>query len=294
MAGYSIHYLEQLTGIKAHTLRIWEQRYNLLQPDRNAAKVRTYNDEDLKRILSVSTLIHAGYKISEVVALPENEIQKRIQEIQQSTLDSETTDYAIVNTLIEAAMTYDEMLFESIYKKAIQRNGMEHTFLYIIHPLLVRIGTLWNIDQLIPSQEHFISNLVRKKLFAAINDCKNPFKEETWILFLPENEDHEIGLLFATFLLRYYGKKVIYLGQKVPLSNIASALASTKADGILSFQVVNTTEEFNLTYCNAINALSVKQKILCAHPFVYKKEDLKTITNITSPADFIHWIKKQA
>lgn len=293
MSTYSIQYLEQLTGVKAHTIRIWEQRYQLLNPERNAANIRSYNDDDLKKILAIATLIHSGYKISDVASLPTDAIHQRVQEIQHPEMDNDITDYAHINDLIAAAMSFDEDEFEKIYKKIIRKNGVEHTYLHIIHPLLVRIGSLWNIDQLVPSQEHFISNLIRKKFFVATDACKIIPGSETWILFLPENEDHEIGLLFSNFLLRYYGKKTIYLGQRVPVRNIADVIKSTGATGILCFQVVNSTQEHNSRFLHELNALPQGiTKILCSAPFVYKKDELCNIKNITNPTDFINWIKK--
>lgn len=218
MASYSIRDLEKLSGIKAHTIRIWEKRYALLEPERSETNIRTYSDESLKRLLNITTLVDQGIRISKVADMTEEQLHEAVL----SLLNEKDSYKVVIDQLIVAMVNVDEQRFEKLISDAILRNGFEVTILDIMYPFLARIGVMWQTGNINPAQEHFISNLIRRKVIVAIdgqmmNVHENPL---TFILFLPEGELHEIGLLFYDYLIRKAGHKVIYLGQSVPYDDL--------------------------------------------------------------------------
>lgn len=239
MSQYSISDLEELTGIRAHTIRAWEQRYQLLNPERSEGNTRYYNDEELRHLLSISALLSAGSKISALSRLSKKELQNRMDQlILDKTQSSDSHNNAIIHQLIDAGLRYDELLFEKAFSAAVLKYGLVSAYEKIIYPMLVRVGLLWGKSDLLPAQEHFISNLLKQKLFYAIEQCPVGLEaKETWLLFLPEEEDHEIALLIAAFLLRSSGRRVVYLGQRVPLANLSQAVKVVKPDYLMCFVV---------------------------------------------------------
>jgi DNA-binding transcriptional MerR regulator len=240
MSTYSIKDLERISNQKAHTIRIWEQRYGLLEPERSETNIRHYNDDQLKKLLNVCTLMNRGMKISHISKLSKKEIAAEIDLIIAGSFQSDVHIQAIINQALIAIATYDAVLFDELFRNAVQRMGLKKTYLRIVYPLLVRTGMMWTKDDLLPAQEHFLSNLIRQKLFTAIDSV--PLAQEpdqTWVLFLNEEENHEIGLLFAYHLLRQHGKKVIYLGARVPYQNLASVVNECRPTHIYTFFVAN-------------------------------------------------------
>mgnify|MGYP000879292437 CR=1 FL=1 len=218
MSSYSIKDLERISGIKAHTLRIWEQRYNIISPNRTDTNIRHYSDEDLKSVLNIGILNNCGYKISKIAKMQKEEISASVVEITGNNFDANVQ----IDNLIIAMTEMDEDRFEKFLSANILRSGFEKTFLEILHPFMVKVGVLWLTNSINPAQEHFISNLVRQKLIAAIDGTVIAGNQETakCLLYLPENELHEINLLFANLILKKNGFKTIYLGQSVPYSDI--------------------------------------------------------------------------
>jgi DNA-binding transcriptional MerR regulator len=218
VSSYSIKDLERISGIKAHTLRIWEQRYNIISPNRTDTNIRHYSDEDLKSVLNIGILNNCGYKISKIAKMQKEEISASVVEITGNNFDANVQ----IDNLIIAMTEMDEDRFEKFLSANILRSGFEKTFLEILHPFMVKVGVLWLTNSINPAQEHFISNLVRQKLIAAIDGTVIAGNQETakCLLYLPENELHEINLLFANLILKKNGFKTIYLGQSVPYSDI--------------------------------------------------------------------------
>lgn len=222
MGNYSIKDLEYLSGIKAHTLRIWEQRYGIIIPKRTATKIRYYDDLDVRQLLNVAFLNHNGYKISKIAKLSAKEINALVEDIAVSSADYNTQ----IATLILAMVNLDEQRFNQVIKLQSEMEGFEQTALQIIFPFLTRVGILWQTGDVNPAQEHFISGLIRQKLLAAIDNFGVEYKENTkkFLLFLPEGEWHEIGLLFAYYLIKKRNHKVLYLGQSMPFGDLASTI----------------------------------------------------------------------
>lgn len=287
MAFYSIKELEQLSNVKAHTIRIWELRYKILTPERTDTNIRLYDDDQLKKLLNVCALMNNGMKISQVSKLSVKEIGIEIDKLIASINPSNQQQETIISQMIIAITNFDETHFEKTFANSILRFGLLSTYSDIIYPLLIRVGLLWTKSDIIPAQEHFMSNLIKQKLFAAIDAMVLPSKpDQTWILFLNEYEEHEIGLLFANYILRKQGKKVIYLGQKVPYDNLSNVILKNKPTHIITFFVkkhfeteINqflkrTKKDFkNVTIC-----LTGNEEILSK----IASEDIKIIHNIHS------------
>tara|TARA_B100000497_G_C7628214_1_gene377512 strand:+ start:185 stop:1051 length:867 start_codon:yes stop_codon:yes gene_type:complete len=234
---YSIQDLEELSGVKAHTIRIWEKRYNLLVPERTATNIRLYSDNDLRKLLNVSTLINLGLKISKISELSELEIGEKIEEhLLPEKTDKQTELF--INNLISAGITFDTFRFDSTFSSAILRFGLRDTYTKVLLPVLIRIGLMWGKNQIIPAQEHLISNLIKQKLFAGIDGLPlNTSPKKKYLLFLPPNENHEIGLLLSYYLLKQAGHRVYYLGANVPINNLNIAVKSANPDFIVFFVV---------------------------------------------------------
>jgi len=218
MANYSIRDLEKLSGIKAHTIRIWEKRYQLIQPRRTSTNIRYYSDNELKKLLNISILHRHGYRISKIAQLDNDEIHERIREITNEGCDF----ISQVENLVIAMIELDENKFEKILSKSIIRIGFEETIIKLVYPLFEKIGILWVTGTINPAQEHFMSNLIRQKLVSAIDGqiSSDSSASKKFILFLPEGELHELGLLFYSFMLKKSGHQVIYLGQSVPFHDL--------------------------------------------------------------------------
>lgn len=245
MGNYSIKELEQLSGIKAHTIRIWEKRYGIIKPQRTATNIRFYSDEDLKKIINVSMLNANGFKISKISEMTDQEIFEKIFEISQSDSDNSVH----INQLTVAMVDLDEEKFETSLSGLFLRYNFEQTMLEIVYPFLEKIGILWQSDKITPGQEHFISNLIRQKMIVAIDGLPLPSADRTKaLLFLPEGELHEIGLLFYHYLARKAGFRTIYLGQTVPHADLKQVYAFHRPEimitSITTALAATTTQDY--------------------------------------------------
>ncbi len=262
MGVYSIKQLEQLSGIKAHTIRIWELRFNLLKAKRTCTNIRFYDDNQLKLLLNISTLIDHGYKISKIAYLESHIIREEVNKI----LDKSTCDLIhqdALNSMIVAAMELDERKFEKIFSYQILRYGLKETMLKVIYPFLHKIGILWGTNKLNVGQEHFISNLIRQKLIGAIDALAiDPAPDsKTYLLFLKEGELHEIALLFAYYLLKLNHKKVYYLGQNLPLEDLAEMQKQIQADIALTFIITPLKEHCIIEFKDSITQIFKEKTI---------------------------------
>ncbi len=251
MSQYSIKELEVLTGIKSHTIRIWEQRYQLLEPNRTDTNIRYYTEEDLRHLLNVSLLNKNGVKISHLAKMSAQEIRDKVLAISEN-------NHAYINqidALVLAMITYNDENFEKTLNTNILRIGFEKTFVHIIFPLLKRIGVLWQTAVIRPAQEHFISNLIRQKIIVAIDgqmDIRTP-EATRFLLFLPEKEWHELSLLFLNFLLRSRSNRTLYLGCAVPFDDIQSANDEFKAHYIVTVLTSAPKEEAAYNYLKRLS-----------------------------------------
>lgn len=232
MSSYSIKDLEVLSGIKAHTLRIWEQRYNLIAPARTDTNIRQYTGDDLKLLLNVSLLNQNGYKISKIANMSQEELTQEVISITDRNLKYPDQIQALTLAMIDI----DEARFEKIMAKNILQFGLEKTMINIIYPFLSKIGLMWQTGSINPAQEHFISNLIRQKLIVAIDGQYNSPKPDAkkFLLFLSEGELHELSLLFTHYIVKSRQQKSIYLGQSLPFNDLVSTYNAHNPDYIVT------------------------------------------------------------
>ena len=240
MHSFTIKDLENLSGIKAHTLRIWEQRYSFLKPNRSFTNIRYYSNAELKTILNIALLNKYGYKISHIDKMTAAEVSEKIL-----TLHPEAQQERIVNELIQKMIDLEIESFETILEKYIAARGIERTITQIIFPYLQKIGILWLTNHINPAQEHLVSNVIRQKLIVGIEACHTSVTvNKTILLFLPEGEHHELGLLFMHYLLKNRGATVIYLGANIPLKDVEYVVKLKKPDYIYS-HLTTVGQKFN-------------------------------------------------
>lgn len=217
--NFSIKDLENLSGIKAHTIRIWEKRYNILNPDRTATNIRMYDSANLQKILNVAFLNEHGYKISRISKLSEEEIAKMVRSISASA----SKENRAQNSFKLSMMNFDEELFNSTYNNLRKDKTFREIFNQVFLPLLEQIGMLWQTDTIKPIHEHYIVDLIKQKLYFNLAEIKKelkPTSDKLYVLFLPENEIHDIGIIYLYYELLYHGNKAIYLGPSLPLSDL--------------------------------------------------------------------------
>lgn len=260
MSVYSIRDLEQLSGIKAHTLRIWEQRYNIVSPKRTDSNIRYYDDVDLKLVLNISLLKDYGFKISHIADMTAVEMKNEITKITDKSLSSSEQVQALTLAMIEL----DEERFDKIISTNVLQLGFERTMMQIIYPFLVRVGVLWQTGAIHPAQEHFMSNLIRQKLIVAIDGqiIKYNPNAQKFLLFLPEGELHELSLLFANYLVKSRNQKAIYLGQSLSLHDLYEVYAIYQPQYIMTIATSNPSQDTIQTYIDQLAQKFSKAKIL--------------------------------
>lgn len=237
---YSIKDLERISGIKAHTLRIWEQRYNILTPERTQTNIRYYNNFNLKKIINVALLNNNGFKISAIAKMSDSELLKEVERF----LNDYKKESDQVDHLVLCLMDLDESKFEQIMNNAIIHFGFEDTMEKIIFPFFRQMGNLWLLGIINPAQEHYISNLIRQKIIVGIDriTTRPGIQARKILLYLPQLELHEMGLLYAHYLSKLRGHQCFYLGQSVPLEDLTAICKQLKPDQILSIYTAPNAE----------------------------------------------------
>ncbi len=232
MAIYSIRDLEKLTGIKAHTIRIWEQRYRLITPARTETNIRYYTDENLRHLFNIALLNRYGYKISKLAKMQPEEIAARVAEIAETN----SSPNAQVDALTLAMIDLDEPAFDRIFSTYSFENGFEKTILELIYPFLDKLNVLWLTQSVSPAHEKFITNLIRRKIIVAIDKEETVPKNEgaKFLLYLPEGESQELTLLFLHYLLRSRNQKVVYLGAGTSLDDLRDACQPYQPDFVFT------------------------------------------------------------
>ena len=216
---FTIKDLEHLSGIKAHTIRIWEKRYGILTPERTDTNIRYYGMKQLKKLLNVALLYRGGYKISKIGALADSDIERLVLEYNAKGDDA----HGYVDQLVLAMLQFDQKQFEQIYNRLTADFSFRYVFVKVFVPLLYNVGLQWQSDQITPAHEHFISNLIKQKLHLNIERVQqqaNSTNGHAYVLFLPQYEIHELGLLYLNYELLLNGYNTVYLGQSVPLDSL--------------------------------------------------------------------------
>ena len=202
MDFFTIKDLENISGIKAHTIRIWEQRYEFLKPNRTDTNIRTYTNQDLKRVLNIALLNKYGFKISHIDKMNEGEREEKIR----SLSDQKAQNERVVNDLVKFMIDVEVEKIDQVLENHISLTGVEQTITQIIFPFMEKIGILWVTNHINPAQDHLVSNLIRQKLIVGIDKIVIDDKtNKSALLFLPEGEFHELGLLFVCYLLKRKG-----------------------------------------------------------------------------------------
>jgi len=220
---FSIRDLENLSGIKAHTIRIWEKRYNLLTPERTDTNIRTYTLASLQKLLNITLLYHNGHKISKIAKIPEDEIPLIVREI----VAKNSTKHHAINAFKLAMINFDQTIFFNTYNSLINVKSFREVFKETFIPLLNELGLLWQTDTISPAHEHFITSLIKQKIHLnteKLQHLKPTKTDKVFVAYLPENEIHEIGLLYLNYEIILRGYKSIYLGQTIPMENLMDVM----------------------------------------------------------------------
>lgn len=255
--GYSIKDLEVLSGIKMHTIRIWEQRYSLLNPIRTATNIRSYSDDDLKKLLNISFLTRNGYKISKIAALNNDEIRDIVINIS----DSQTSGPEYINKLLLQMVNLDIAGFEKLVNEILERYSFEEACFSIFFKLFEKVGTYWQAGSIFPAQEHYITHLFRQKLIAAIDQLEPQYNQPVFLFYLPENELHELGLLFYSYLARKLNYNVFYLGQSVPIEDLQKLQSKLDVQYVFTSFVNSITKNDLEEYLLKLKIIFEKQRV---------------------------------
>lgn len=249
---FSIKDLENLSGIKAHTIRIWEKRYNILEPMRTDTNIRYYDLASLQKLLNITLLHNHGYKISKISKYPEETIPALVLEI----ISEKSAKHHAINAFKMAMMNFDQTLFFNTYNSLLSEKTFREVFYDVFIPLMSEIGILWQTDTITPAHEHFVSYLIKQKIL--INTEKLQVLEPTktdkvFILYLPLNEIHELGLMYLNYEIIYHGYKTIYLGESVPIESLKDIKKYFDTIVYVSYLTVEPNKELVNEYVNKIN-----------------------------------------
>jgi MerR family transcriptional regulator, light-induced transcriptional regulator len=250
MALYSIKDLERLSGVKAHTIRIWEKRYGIVSPQRTDSNIRFYCDTEVKKLMNVAILQHHGYKISKLAGLDPDELSRKVMEVSIVTNGHDSQ----VENLVVAMIEMDEAKFEKLLNQSIIKEGFENMVFKVLHPFFEKIGVLWQAGSINPAHEHFISNLVKQKIYVAIDSIPVPSGQDVkkFLLFLPEWDLHDLGLLVYNYILKSRGFKVIFLGPNVPEEDVKAVTSFIHPDYFLTIFSTAVERERIESYINRL------------------------------------------
>ena len=284
MRHYTLYELEKLTGILAATIRVWERRYNIIKPKRTDTNRRWYDDDDLRRLINISVIYHSGIKISKIARYSESELEEKVEFLTKDSVSSDTQ----INSLIVAMLSFNGNAVNEILLRSIINSGFEETFSNVVFPFLRRVGIMWHTGSVNIGAEHFITNIFRGRLISAIDSLPpaNDPERKRVIMYLPDNELHEMGLLFYSYLIRKLGHEVLYLGQTTPFTALAEANEKWHSDilvtGVLSDLSISEPQE----YLNNLSSTFKSQKILVSgsladEPVIDKYKNIYPVRSVS-------------
>ena len=259
-SSFSIKNLENISGIKAHTIRIWEKRYNLLSPERTQTNIRRYSLDSLRKLLNITLLYNHGFKISKIAGYHESDIPQLVRNV---ALKSNSEEISI-NALKLSMVNFDTGLFDLTFKELIQKKDFEFIYMNVFAVLMRELGILWQTNAISPSHEHFITNLIKQKIhvqteIVQFNRDYHP-NNPCFVLFLPENEVHELSILFLNQLILSKGFRTIFLGQSVPSESLTTILSFSSNIHFVTFCTVepnqNKMDDFILNFKKEILTIS--------------------------------------
>jgi DNA-binding transcriptional MerR regulator len=286
---FSISDIEGLIGIKAHTIRAWETRYNLVPPKRTRTNIRYYNEEDLKALLNIVTLNENGYKISRIANMSSKQIADLVTQLKT---DWSNNTVQMLN-LSNATLVYDEEEFSNILSGCIDETGLINTMDVVLFPFMKRVGMLWQTGTIDPSHEHFASNLIRDRLIVEIDKLKKPLVKapKRFLLFLPEAEMHETGLLFARYLLKKCGHETLYLGSEIPYTDLKKVVEAYKPDfAFMVLTSLNLGKDVNKIITKVMDNLHTPLIVagsLISEFDILVKDQLTPLKNVCDIVDFL-------
>lgn len=284
MVTYSVAQVEALTGIKAHTLRIWERRYDFLHPERTPTNIRYYSDEQLKQLLNFGILVRNGYRVSKLNKMSNEEVYEEVEKV-LSDPSSDSSDEMKGLTLSMLEMNEED--FDNIFERQVIRNGFFKTITETVYPFLQYVGVLWTTNKAMIAQEHYISNLIRQKLIGAIERLSIPQKDApSIVLFLLEGEEHEIGLLLASFVAKEMGWNIYYLGQGVPIPNIKKVIDIAEPALLMTMFMTPKVNKVNSFIGSIMDGVDVPFIISGSIENLDAVEDSEQLIKVSSPADF--------
>jgi len=256
---FSIKNLENITGIKAHTLRIWEKRYNLLHPERTDTNIRRYSLESLKKLLNITLLYNQGFKISKIAQLDENEIPILVRDIALKY----SSEQISINALKLAMVNFDTVLFDVTFEELKRQYEFGFIFINIFMPLMRELGILWQTGAISPSHEHFITNLVKQKIHTqtelAQRDQTTQQNDKIFVLYLPENEIHELGILFLNYHILSKGYKTIFLGQSLPTESLETLFTFSTELNFVTYLTVEPNKNEIMDYLSDFHQRILKE-----------------------------------
>jgi MerR family transcriptional regulator, light-induced transcriptional regulator len=289
MNAFTIKDLENLSGIKAHTIRIWEQRYSFLKPQRTGTNIRYYTSDELKTLLNIALLNKYGYKISHIDNMQPEDIMQKILDLSQAEARQERVSNELIKHMVDLNMdAFEEVLDEFIFSK-----GIDKTINQLVFPFLEKIGILWQTSHINVAQEHLVTNVIRQKILVGIEGVSTRVSSNsTVLLFLPENEFHELGLLYIYFLLKTQGVKVLYLGANVPIKDLAY-IVQIKKPTFIQTHLTSVARNFNFDkFLTNIHTHFENLKLVISGPVTqnYKKTVPANVVFKKSLADVVHHI----
>jgi DNA-binding transcriptional MerR regulator len=297
VGGYYIKDLESLTGIKAHTIRIWEQRYHLVTPKRTSTNIRYYDDDDVKLLLNIALLNKKGVKISKIACLDAPQIHSEALKVCEKRNENDN----LINALTYATLNLDEESFNDVFTGYSEKVGFDKTITDLAFPFLQRLGDLWLSNALHPALEHFASNLIKRKIQNKIETFRcEKNSNKNFLLLLPPGELHELSLLYSHYVIKSRGYQVIYFGQNTPMNDLFDSIKMVKIDYVLSvFTSCNSEVEPSKfvaeikAYCPDANIILAGVKLQReANPCFKLEDNLENVTILKNPSDLNVYLDK--
>jgi MerR family transcriptional regulator, light-induced transcriptional regulator len=298
MSNYSIKDLEKYTGVKAHTIRIWEQRYNLLKPRRTETNIRYYDDEQLRFLLNVSMLVSHDYKISKISKLTKEEVQNEVKKIYNKS-NEDDVDTAIqfkMNNLVMSMMDLDELRFDKIFSTSVIKRGFERTMIEVMCPFLTKVGIMSRTGEINNAHEHFIYQMIRQKVMVAIDGLPLfPQGKDSYLLYLPDVKHRDLFILNSYYFIKARGKHVVFLGQNISVEELKSVVEIKNPDNIMTFisspACINETKQYFKTLSKVFPRkhilFSGTQSFLKDVPLPGNTTYLPTLTSVIEEIEYI-------
>mgnify|MGYP001194148662 FL=1 len=263
MQTYSIADLEKLSGIKSHTIRIWEKRYNIVSPERSDTNIRAYNDDQLKKILNISFLINNGLKISKIASLSLDELSTKVISLTSNSASFE----AQINSFVICSLQFDEPLFNKTYNSLRKDYSLSFVYENVFIPTLRRIGALWSSGELFPAREHCLSNVSQPKSYHAIESADSAVrKNKKAFLFLPPWEDHDFALLYSNMILKENGFDIVNVGKTISFDSILQCIEKIKPDILFTTFIVGQKVTLLQKFCDDLHNHSNTKLFLAGNP----------------------------